>query len=637
MPAAAEAARDGRLTPSRRAGVVAAAATVPLSLVPLLRPRSWLDQGVVTGTSSALGYAMTATVHDVVLGTADRLLTALGRGDGVVRTGRATLAVDVVGLLVGAGVHLALPRREDEPALRAVARTGARMIASACASGAVPGAIDALAGRLDPERLPARALRTVPASALVGAAVGVGAQRWRDRRARAAGLDLHRERRAPVRPSYDAGALLLLGAVAPLAVERALSQVAIARLERVGLARTGARPFRHRTAVLGHASATLVIAAGLYGFGAVVYRRAEQRLGTPDPDLAEPPSSPWVSGSPGSAVEWSRLSREPRRHLVRVRPAARIAEVMGEPAREPIRLYVGLDSARTVEERVALAMAELDRTAALDRSLLVLCSPTGSGFVNHVACAAWELLSRGDCATLTLQYANRPSPMALDRVDEAREQNRAAWSAVAEAVRGRPPDRRPRVALFGESLGAHTSQDAFLHTGTAGLARAMIDRALWLGTPAASAWSRRADALAVGEVSEDGIVRLTGAQEIDRLHPRAAARARYVLLAHDDDAIPLFSPELLIREPSWLAGPRRPGVPGQAAWSTPVTFLQCAVDVKNANNAVVGGFDAAGHDYRADLARAVRFAFGLPCTEAQLAAVERALRVEAAELVALWG
>ena len=201
----------------------------------------------------------------------------------------------------------------------------------------------------------------------------------------------------------------------------------------------------------------------------------------------------------------------------------------------------------------------------------------------------------------------------------------------------RPPPRRPRVVLFGESLGAHTSQDAFLHTGTAGLRDVLVDRALWLGTPAASAWSRRADRLAVGEVSPDGVVRLTGARDVDRLDARAARRARYVLLAHDDDAIPLFTPELLYREPSWLAGARRPGVPGQAAWSTPVTFLQCAVDVKNANNAVRGAFDAVGHDYRADLARAVRFAFDLPCTDEQLSRLERMLRAEDAELVARWG
>ena len=43
----------------------------------------------------------------------------------------------------------------------------------------------------------------------------------------------------------------------------------------------------------------------------------------------------------------------------------------GEPAKEPIRVYVGLDSASTAQERAALAVQELERTGAFDRKLLV--------------------------------------------------------------------------------------------------------------------------------------------------------------------------------------------------------------------------------------------------------------------------
>ena len=39
------------------------------------------------------------------------------------------------------------------------------------------------------------------------------------------------------------------------------------------------------------------------------------------------------------------------------------------------------------------------------------------------------------------------------------------------------------MVVFGESLGAHTSQDAFLHWGTLGPQALGIDRALWIGTP----------------------------------------------------------------------------------------------------------------------------------------------------------
>jgi hypothetical protein len=44
-----------------------------------------------------------------------------------------------------------------------------------------------------------------------------------------------------------------------------------------------------------------------------------------------------------------------------------------------------------------------------------------------------------------------------------------------------------------------------------------------------------------------------------------------------------------------------------------------------------GEFGSCGHDYRADAARGVRFAFDLPCTDAQMVAVENALRLEERE------
>ena len=46
-------------------------------------------------------------------------------------------------------------------------------------------------------------------------------------------------------------------------------------------------------------------------------------------------------------------------------PDLSIETVMGEPARAtPVQVYVGLDSAPTVRERVDLALAEMERTGA---------------------------------------------------------------------------------------------------------------------------------------------------------------------------------------------------------------------------------------------------------------------------------
>jgi hypothetical protein len=48
--------------------------------------------------------------------------------------------------------------------------------------------------------------------------------------------------------------------------------------------------------------------------------------------------------------------------------------------------------------------------------------------------------------------------------------------------------------------------------------------------------------------------------------------------------------------------------------------------MKNAMNVIPGQFDAKGHDYRADLARFVREAYGLDCSDEQMERVEQALR-----------
>jgi hypothetical protein len=60
--------------------------------------------------------------------------------------------------------------------------------------------------------------------------------------------------------------------------------------------------------------------------------------------------------------------------------------------------------------------------------------------------------------------------------------------------------------------------------------------------------------------------------------------------------------------------------------------------MKNAMNVVPGEFVANGHDYRADLVRFVREAYGLPCTEEQLQRVEQAVRkleVERSRLISI--
>jgi uncharacterized membrane protein len=392
---------------------------------------------------------------------------------------------------------------------------------------------------------------------------------------------------------------------------------------------------------------------GLGAGASAVWHRAMLRIEsttTVDVPVIEPGEEKrWlpatVSGGPGSLVPWAGMGRDGRLHVlaavrpepVRPLPAGvpdlSIETVMGTPARAvPVQVYVGLDNAPTPRERVELAMAELERTGAFDRSLLVLVSPTGTGYVNYVAVAAVQYLALGDVATVTLQYSRRPSPLSLGMIRTAREQNRLLWLRILERIRDRPGPR-PRVVLFGESLGAHTSQDVFLHWGTLGLDAMGIDRALWIGTPYGSKWMRqvtRGDRL---DVDRDAVAVVNDHAQLTALAAERGRPPRFVLLSHDNDGVTKFGPDLLWYPPDWL-GPARPrpesvergsprGIPPAMRWRPLTTFFQSLVDMKNAQTA--GAYRAWQHDYRADLPRFLSDVYGLPVTPEQLRRIESTL------------
>ena len=129
---------------------------------------------------------------------------------------------------------------------------------------------------------------------------------------------------------------------------------------------------------------------------------------------------------------------------------------MGQPAKQtPAHVYVSLDSAPTARERVDLALAEMERVGAFDRSLIMLVSPTGSGYVNYVAIAAASYLTLGDVATVTLQYSKRPSPLSLGKVKGAREQNRLLWLTILQAAARQARPAAAGGGLRGEPRRAH--------------------------------------------------------------------------------------------------------------------------------------------------------------------------------------
>jgi hypothetical protein len=156
-----------------------------------------------------------------------------------------------------------------------------------------------------------------------------------------------------------------------------------------------------------------------------------------------------------------------------------------------------------------------------------------------------------------------------------------------------------------------------------------IDRALWVGLPWLAKWSRSGMARGSSTLVPAGTVGVFDRYEqLAALGEEERARLRAVILSHDNDPIAVLGPELLIRQPTWLANGRRGrGVPESMHWRPLITFIQTAMDAANAMVSVPGQFGSFGHDYRADMVRFVRDAYALPAaSEQQLGRIEETLR-----------
>src|SRR5690606_3702111 len=168
------------------------------------------------------------------------------------------------------------------------------------------------------------------------------------------------------------------------------------------------------------------------------------------------PDSPALSGSDASFVAWDTLGLQGRDFVASATTAQELARFHGPQAAvsEPVRAYVGVRSAASIEERARLAVRELERAGGFERQILVVWVPTGSGWMIPEAAAALELLHRGDTAIVAIQYSFLPSVIGVF-LDPglANEAGRALFHAVHTRWSELPSDRRPKLMLFGKSLG----------------------------------------------------------------------------------------------------------------------------------------------------------------------------------------
>ena len=101
---------------SEHTALLGAAAVVPGTFAPSLNPRTWIDQGVITGLASGVTYLLTVITHDGIEILASRL--PVQGADPAERQRNAVLLTNLAVIPVGLAVQRALSRRPAEPTLR---------------------------------------------------------------------------------------------------------------------------------------------------------------------------------------------------------------------------------------------------------------------------------------------------------------------------------------------------------------------------------------------------------------------------------------------------------------------------------------------------------------------------------------
>ncbi len=574
------------------------------SFGPSLMPRASMHQGIAAGLSvlaaEVVGKGFDAAVRRFVPPTAAFTTRMAARG-----------------ILVGAGYALTqIPQTDDERTVVASARTFGRLAMAGGVGGLVYEGSTELRNRY-PASGPVRPIiiglggfagALAYSGSLLDTRIGI-IQRWSED-----------DKPASLPASIGIG-------IAVVNVGRSIGKGFLASRS-ASMDYFGDDPVRR---LIGRAVNVAVWTGGaivLYNTGVGYIARSNEKV---EPAYSSPPSSEFVSGGPMSISPFEELGLQGRRYVTDVMTPELIERILEEPAvAHPIRAYVGYNSEPLYSTgRSEMALEELDRLGAFDRKYLLLFAPTGTGWVDQTMIESAEILSRGDIATCCIQYGRSPSFLAVQKVALGRQQFRQLLWGVNQRLKERPPERRPKVLVFGESLGAWSSSDVVMYQGIGGFDHYGIDRALWFGLPGLAKWSKNGMREGRNAAVPDGTVgTFDRYEQLAALSDEERDRLRAVILDHDNDPIAQVSFRLAVKQPPWLDPEAEKGrnVPETMVWQPILTFIQVAIDAMNAMKVIPGEFKSFGHDYRGDTARFVHAAYHLdPVSDEQFERVEEAL------------
>ncbi|AQT78943.1 hypothetical protein B1R94_06185 [Mycolicibacterium litorale] len=320
-----------------------------------------------------------------------------------------------------------------------------------------------------------------------------------------------------------------------------------------------------------------------------------------DPDNPAP-ITPLRSGGPGSLVSWDSLGHQGRVFVAGGPTVEQLTKFNGTPATEPIRAYAGKNSADDIKATAELAARELERAGGFDRKVIAVATTTGTGWINEAEASALEYMYDGDTAIVSMQYSFLPSWLSfLVDKENARQAGQALFEAVDERLRAIPEAQRPKIVVFGESLGSFGGEAPFLspnniiaRTNGALFSGPTFNNTMWDDVTV----NRDAGSPMWLPIYDQGAnIRFAARPDNLGRPDQRWGNPRIVYLQHASDPITWWNPDLLFAEPDWLREPRGYDVSPDMNWIPIVTFLQVSADMAVAIDVP----DGHGHRYVRDV------------------------------------
>lgn len=289
------------------------------------------------------------------------------------------------------------------------------------------------------------------------------------------------------------------------------------------------------------------------------------------------------SGSPESLIAWDSLGNQGQSFVAGGPNEQQMKAVGQQNPKQQIRIYAGVKSADTPRKRADLVVQEMERTKAFDRKVLIVATPTGTGWLEPQSVDSLEYMYGGDSAIVAQQYSYLPSWISfLVDKENATNAGQALYNAVYAKWSQLPSDKRPKLIVYGLSLGSFGAQSAFTSANDVAISS---DGALFMGTPNDTRlWrgitnDRDAGSPEWQPVYEGGqTVRFAATNENIQVNQDTWRAPRILYMQHASDPVVWFSFDLLLNKPAWLSEPRGPDVSTNMNWYPFITFTQVAVD-----------------------------------------------------------